>query len=483
MLQPKMKPPGNRACRTCQRRHVRCSRERPTCQACHKRSVPCEGYDDQPRSNHPVAHSRQTLPRQVTLGHAVEIVTQFLQILMPAHNLIRGTVSDWFTNLPVYMGDSAMFDAAAEAYGMVYLGAKEGNILWIENSLMRYTQVLKMVCTMNRRLSPRQEDELLRTAMTMGFYEFLNPSNGPSAWPIHVQVARRVLEGRGPPTAERPLQLSLYRPLRLFIWAEACILRRQRLFLNEPKWHLAPSTGELFDEIRDILFALPGVLEHCDNVYAMTSITPNTVRTLEDLFRESKDLEARLLDWYSRLQAAKDPLYLIHETAANSPLREGDPRLCSLFPGMVDFPTESVMEMLLVYWFGSLMLYTNMINVYEKMEYLKTTRIHENNDDENIAFVFSEEPPIEVFDGMEQVAAWHARLTCQAVSVCLEPRRGVLSLQMLLSPLWAAKDYYRTRNKECYEWCNQVFVQISQKGYGFGQVAANMPPGKNRRAP
>jgi hypothetical protein len=135
---------------------------------CRKRGLDCGGYNEPLRPTLPVAKRSAPMTRSVSLDIPAQAVALFLQAL---ETQTSGAVSRWYIDLPSCLGHSPMFDNAAAAYAMVYMGTKHGRSGWVEEGRGFYAKACRSVRTMRPTESYLEIEQVIRTAMVMGFYE------------------------------------------------------------------------------------------------------------------------------------------------------------------------------------------------------------------------------------------------------------------------------------------------------------------------
>ncbi|KAL1970238.1 hypothetical protein VTN77DRAFT_5398 [Rasamsonia byssochlamydoides] len=420
------------------------------------------------------------LPPIVPVSRKDAIVAMFLNTFMPPGSIQRSstrqTVFNWYGDFPIRVGRSPVFDEALSAFCQLFLGQKYNNPNWIWESQVLYTSASAKISQCQSLLqmgSSSVEEELIGAAMAMASYELYDPSHGLYGWIVQVQLGSGLLEKRGPPTAEKPLDRNLYRRVRLFTMTDS-FLRRKKTFFSLPAWQAASQTGDSYDELLNILFHIPTILQLCDEV--VESHREIFSSALGDLLHQFYQTETQLFEWYARLQQNEpEPLYWVDSTPLSSrPLsEEEDPTLLGLFSGTVLFSNEYVFELVILYWFGSLMLYTSMAQVYQKVQlqvqFVGIEGLMQQADRSAAILSFLLRRDIEC------TASHFARLACQTVAFCLQPTAGAQGFQMMLPTLWAAQEYFRLRSAaHCYYWCQRVFGVMAKRGYGVGNVAANI---------
>jgi hypothetical protein len=227
----------------------------------------------------------------------------------------------------------------------------------------------------------------------------------------------------------------------------------------------------------DIAFHIPTILQLCDKAtYAVRDPSPPVEDRiiLADLLNRFHQTHQQLIEWYQTLkQTETDPLYQMDLTPpSDRPLLQGSPHLLPLFSGTVLFSSQQTLELVMLYWFSGLVLYTSMARLAQTLLQVQglTMQMQQMSSPYVDAAILSF---LSKRDAIERIASDFARLVCQAVAFCLQPTAGSQGFQLMLPTVWAAKEYFRGHNLASYHsWCQDVLVVMAERGCGAGAVAA-----------
>jgi hypothetical protein len=188
---------------------------------------------------------------------------------------------------------------------------------------------------------------------------------------------------------------------------------------------------------------------------------------------ELEEVQIQLLGWYWKLQNEEGcgNLYRIESLTASacSPL-EDEPYLRGTFSGSVNFSDEYHFELMMIYWFGCIMLYTSIARVH-KLLYpgvlqgiLRLADEPENMTGENY----------DARREIERTANLFATRVCQTIAFCERSNAGPSRFQITLPGLWAAQQFYRGRCDRKFRWCQMISNALQKKGLMFGSITASV---------
>lgn len=168
-------------------------------------------------------------------------------------------------------------------------------------------------------------------------------------------------------------------------------------------------------------------------------------------------IQDELLSWYGRLQSHTDePLFNIKPTVGTGYSLLPEYPEVGVFSGSIIFLNGYIFELLLLYWYGSLLLYTAMAQVYRQVQHNEIGyRYHTLNDVERLADNF-------------------ATKICQAVEFCEKPSVGPPGFQIILPGLWAAQQFFDGRSPQKFRWCREIIKALEKKGFLSGSVIAHV---------
>jgi hypothetical protein len=246
---------------------------------------------------------------------------------------------------------------------------------------------------------------------------------------------------------------------------EACA-RRRATFLDRPEWRVASQTGDRHDELLDILLSIPSILELSDHLCCSSTRSCHTHSVKQQLIERHRKLQLRLLEWYRTLpdQESED-LYRVDSTVVTGlSLLENSPELAGIFSGSVIFSSEYIFELLLIYWFGSVLLYASLARVLEQLP-IGTTH---GNCNDRIAGENSE------LKEVERGGDYFATKICQTIGFCERPSVGAAGVQIVIPGLWAAQQFFEGRSPRKFHWCRMVIKGLEAKGFQSGGVIASV---------
>ncbi|KAH8696404.1 hypothetical protein BGW36DRAFT_451780 [Talaromyces proteolyticus] len=514
-------------CVTCRKRKVKslirlkCDQEHPVCKKCKDSGLKCEGYYGQgtrayllPTSSSTEVPTEdphtQTQPRnrtriprastspslsiqRPTENKTYGIVNLFLDNYIPSNSLERScgdqhTIATWYINFPSYIGLHPLLDDAISAHCLLFLGRiYEDQEYFNERS---WELAYNLYHQNGPICLPRDRDTVIAIHMVMASYEFYDSSKesstGLESMMVQVEFGGDVLR-RFPPTTSHPINRQVYLRVRCYSLYVAC-LRRKPSFLNDKRWKEGWQTGDIIDEIFDIAFEIPTILEICGQVAsALNKASAETQGAFRgDAFRLLRTLIAELVNlfnnthtsltnWYARLQNSEHrPLFSVDDMPASRTARNP-------FSGNLLFSSAKIFEAHLHYWFSGLTLYTIMarliyrISIFTSSSATIYTRVNylDDKDYYNAETKIHELLSLEPF--VNEVAASLAQRACQAVTFCLSPDQGSVGRHLMVPVLWMVQDYSNFRGQEdLNDWCVQMFGELAMKGCGIASSARSV---------
>ncbi|OKL59917.1 hypothetical protein UA08_04907 [Talaromyces atroroseus] len=486
-----------------------CDRAKPGCERCQKAGLECAGYSadsfvlvvptrkagkgnnkvkfTQTRSNYKESSNRnndqtesgggggggakngeeglQLSPKpsiNVAPENRMQVLSYFIERYQPASMTSRRgfvTPSSWIRSLPSLLGRWEILDTALSAVCLAYIGDLHQDGVHLHESQRFYNDVLRKLGSLPLDSIKSANEGVLTTTMTMAMYELFHCSyNGLQGWMFHVQGACRILELRGPPSKESPLDLSLYSRVRITALWDA-YGSRKGLFLARREWQNLSDSPH--DTLLDLLVCMPGLLETSDTIKS-TANQPgrvfNTAR-VDDLLGHWQVLFGRLLRWYTNFENREAAgLYECGPLQQDShPYLEADQsHLYSVFPQIISFKDAYVAQIMLLYWFGQLVIHAAMTEIY---------MIREKHQARLFAGAF---PPD--YKGVHQASKesvqkagdYYATKICQSTASL----KGGYGFQMVMVPLWAALQFFALCGDPKFDWSQAVFRNFGKLG-GF----------------
>ena len=185
------------------------------------------------------------------------------------------------------------------------------------------------------------------------------------------------------------------------------------------------------------------------------------------------EVQIELLDWYWRVQnqEGSETLFLVESMAAPGlSLLVDEPELVGTFSGSVIFSNHYNFELILLYWFGCIVLYTSVARVYEQLYPSVAERASRLAGDS--ASMTSE--GYDVLGGIESTADQFATRVCQTIAFCERSTIGYAGFQLMLPSLWAAQQFFYGRSARKVRWCQMIHKGLQKKGLMFGNVIATV---------
>ncbi|KAH8802423.1 hypothetical protein F5884DRAFT_802022 [Xylogone sp. PMI_703] len=496
----------SRTCKTCRKRKVKCDKTQPRCGNCVESGRTCEGTygagdlqyishsGDQSREMRQLnfagrsltsAYDRMTLiygpsPR---FQYRVKLLSDFLSVYLPDTSVEcvpkHTNAFSWFEHLPDFFGQCIILDAAVVALSLGIVGRLKEDDNFKNLGERYYTTTLKKICSINALGTLSVQNNLIGTAVILATYELY--VGLPGRWTLHVHATCNLLKERGPPTPENPFDESLFCQIRTFAFFNACA-NHQRTFLSRPEWILTTTDKDAHDKLLDILFNLPSILELSDRIKVSTDVH-ETNQIVCQILQHSSVMKKQLLYWFWKFQTLKGPLFLIEAPTPES-LLFGDPDLDMgrHFSEVLRFLDAHVWSTILLYWQGSLMLYTfladmkQLLNVVNRPD-VNLTNIFELFDTNGTIAggyfpetLFSQSG-FEASGDAERAASYFATRLCQSMTYCgFNKVRGFL-LQVAMTSLWTAQHYFNHRSPAKHAWCQRVLDALQKKGIAYASIS------------
>ncbi|THC89009.1 hypothetical protein EYZ11_011550 [Aspergillus tanneri] len=306
----------------------------------------------------------------------------------------------------------------------------------------------------------------------MALYEVYNPS-GIQGWTHQVRLGCELLEKRGLPRTNETFDRNLYRRLRNFALYHSCGGRKPT-FLGRPEWR-AILGGDSHDELLDILLQMPALMELMDGYKKRYGqAIPDSL--LRHILREFRQLEVQLLQWYWRLQCKETvPLFDLQYALPTDERFVTDETSQIAF-----FSQQHLFELLMLYWLGCVVLYTFGAEVPWQMEVnlpgptLLSEAVKVPNADTTLTALLIEKGGIGGAEESEQLAAHFAHRVCQSVAFCMRPGFAMAGLQILMTPVWAAKQFFLHRTPGKVKWCQMALDEMGSRGVKLAKVIRNI---------
>lgn len=298
---------------------------------------------------------------------------------------------------------------------------------------------------------------------------------------VHVKGASRLLELRGPPTKEAPLNMSLYNRVRntavsLIHLVDSFGIRiadsetqlwdaygsRKMIFLARPEWQNLSNTPH--DIFLDSLVCIPGLLEASDNILSSIQSGKIDIQGIDDLLSYWHAIIVRLTQWYVTFED-QEPVGL-YESGPLGPkshpyLDADKPHLYSMFPQVISFRDTYVAQNMLMYWFGQLVIHTAMFQLYVAREK------HQARPNRGAFPLGYKGVHNTSKESVQKAGDYYATKICQSAASL----RGGYGFQIIMVPLWAAQQFYDTCQDPRYDWCQTVLRNFGTAS-GFASAEA-----------
>lgn len=197
-------------------------------------------------------------------------------------------------------------------------------------------------------------------------------------------------------------------------------------------------------------------------------------------------LRDELVTWYADFQSKETgPLFYL-EPEERHPYLDPDSDLNDLFPDSVTFQTPYIAQILLLYWYGEVVVHSVMSHVHQYMgseqtpkseisEATTTTTTSTDNltasQQQQVTTMMDDE----MIANIETVGEYFASKICQAMAGCGRNSLQGYGFQVALVPLWAAQDFYRLRSPRKYMWCRTVLTNFSKRGFVLASNLGSLP--------
>lgn len=182
-------------------------------------------------------------------------------------------------------------------------------------------------------------------------------------------------------------------------------------------------------------------------------------------------MQDELIFWYAEFQSKEaSPLFYL-EPEEQHPYLDPDSDLQSVFPESVTFQNAYIAQMLLLYWYGEVVVHSVMSHM---LKYIKENTTDAVVKSEDSAASQQDNSP-DAIDDVEAVGDYFASKICQAMAGCGRNSLQGYGFQIALVPLWAAQQFFLTRSTRKYTWCQTVLVNFSTKGFFLAQSLGSLP--------
>jgi hypothetical protein len=238
------------------------------------------------------------------------------------------------------------------------------------------------------------------------------------------------------------------------------------LFLAQPEWQGLSDTPH--DHLLDLLVFIPGLLEKSDKVtttgYELHGIKKAELSSVDDLLGCWRAVHHRLTNWYFEFDAQEsEGLFKIGPLKPNShPYLEDNPEIHDVFPQVISFKDTYIAQIMLLYWFGQVIIHTATTKLYGIRENHKAS-INSKFGPQNHKSVHSE-----TMQDAEKMGEYYATKICQSIASL----RGGYCFHIAMVPVWAAQQFFDVSgDAKKFLWCQEVLKGFGKVG-GFVLAAA-----------
>ncbi|KAF8861152.1 hypothetical protein BDZ45DRAFT_288467 [Acephala macrosclerotiorum] len=406
-------PGRSKACKTCKKRKIACSLEKPICKICLKSNRECGGYEQErifvldartketitpstskPKPSTPASPIKRVpspdkritqpppdLQGTISLRNAYnslwtienpttraiyreQIISEFLYSFSP-----NSSAASWLSLLPSHPHFTSALEASSLAVCTAHLGHLHSSPTLIHESLKFYIQALWELQKALWNEKQMYRDETLAACMLLIMYEVTEcPGRTITAWQGHMKGCAKLFKSRGPESYCDEFSHRLFSSFRQLEIQQALVERRGT-FLASDEWREIPWKDrpkpirqELMDIESELATGIAGVYQN------PSSSTPEEFGVLLlDVVKMSWVLDGRLSSFYQRFEAqAGGELYRkrFSEGFNHGVKLSGEPGP-PIFPVAYQFPDLATAHTCMVYWALTSILWSGMSKIYE----------------------------------------------------------------------------------------------------------------------
>jgi hypothetical protein len=236
--------------------------------------------------------------------------------------------------------------------------------------------------------------------------------------------------------------------------------------LAKPEWRGLSDAP--YDQLLDILVRLPSLLAKADQIESSAADDNDNTAAAKKLLYKCYALRDELVSWYEGFQSKEtEPLFYL-EPEEQHPYLDPESDLNDLFPESVTFQTPYIADILMLYWYGEVLVHSVMSHVHQYL----WDRAQNNRTSSQATQQLVDE---EIILNTETVGEYFASKICQAMAGCGRNSLQGYGFQIALVPLWAAQEYYFSRSPQKYMWCRTVLTNFSTKGFVLAQNLGSLP--------
>jgi hypothetical protein len=213
------------------------------------------------------------------------------------------------------------------------------------------------------------------------------------------------------------------------------------------------------DTLLDLLVSTTGLIESSDNIKAKSQTETIDIAVVDNLLGYWQILYQRLMRWYSDFES-RETVGLFEcgplQQGGHPYLEAHQSHLHSVFPQVISFKDAYVAQIMLLYWFGQLVIHAGMTELYMvRIKYRARMYAGAFPPDYKGVHQTSKE-------SVQKAGDYYASKICQ----CTASLKGGYGFQMVMVPLWAAIQFFSLVGDPKFEWSETVFRNFGKLG-GF----------------
>lgn len=258
------------------------------------------------------------------------------------------------------------------------------------------------------------------------------------------------------------------------------------MFLAKPEWRCMSQKGEPYEDLLDILMAVPLMAQKSDEIESLTCRADAFTSVLQ-LLNQSRDIEDKLLISYANLQNREHgPVFWMEgRSARNITLGLNDHfNYEDIFPQVLMFPNVYTAQVMLLYWGGSIFLYSVMLELLLKLCNLcGNTGLCPADISDLVPGMRSTlgralRPRLSPtsFEEVIQKCEGCADKVCQAIAG-YQNNPPVLLVQAALFPLLVSQEFFHRYSEKKFLWCQKALRYFQKGGLMMGGVLSEVRTG------
>lgn len=237
-------------------------------------------------------------------------------------------------------------------------------------------------------------------------------------------------------------------------------------------------------------------------ILASTGDENGAIEAAQNLLWKCHALRDELVAWYANFQSREsNPLFTL-EPEEQHPFLEPGSDLNSVFPSSVKFHSPYVAQMLLLYWYGEVVVHSAMSTAHRYLLATNSGAAAPESSGTSPSASASPSTTVsvttdkmaearqqmnigegETLANIETIGEYFAAKICQAMAGCGSSNQlQGYGFQIAIVPLWAAQQYYYLRSPRKYMWCRNVLTNFGRKGFlvaqELGTISLRQYPGR-----